>query len=241
MLERSYLPQFLKLSKNARVWIRGVCAWIESTCLWTGVLLVFFGFGRAIYDALSWLKTTHTTGYTNGLLLFDLGVTQQQTGSNVFQGLTRWAGLEKIVHVLLNWPVWTGLIAMGVLMFSVSNAINRKLAETEQHSGTEPSCSQSLEIAASRRVNWQEIGYRLARLLKCCLRMIPGMKRVKTGIRTATIWITGLSASAILGGLIAERYFSFGFDENGGWGVLAGVSAFTCARLWISSRRASTQ
>ena len=51
-------------------------------------------------------------------------------------------------------------------------------------------------------------------------------------MRTVFIWIFGLLASAIVGGIIGSR-----FDADGGnyllGGMLAGMLAFACIRLWL--------
>jgi uncharacterized membrane protein YfcA len=51
--------------------------------------------------------------------------------------------------------------------------------------------------------------------------------------RTIAIWVFGLLASAIIGGLVGSRLAtSYGSDE-GFWGVLAAMFAFACIRLWL--------
>jgi hypothetical protein len=56
--------------------------------------------------------------------------------------------------------------------------------------------------------------------------------------RTIAIWIFGLLASGLVGGLIG-----FLIDRSGGLGplvgVLAGLFAFPCIRLWLAERRES--
>jgi hypothetical protein len=53
-------------------------------------------------------------------------------------------------------------------------------------------------------------------------------------MRTIGIWIAGLLASGIFGGLIGDRFLSSGvYSETGVWGFLGGMLAFTCARLWL--------
>lgn len=75
--------------------------------VWTAVagLLCLGALVTAGMDVLSWLRTAHSTGLTNGRLLADLGMVNQQTG---------WLGLQKILDVLLGWPAWTGLFAAAV-------------------------------------------------------------------------------------------------------------------------------
>jgi hypothetical protein len=53
--------------------------------------------------------------------------------------------------------------------------------------------------------------------------------------RTIAIWVFGLLASAIFGGLIADRFLSSGYSEAGVWGFLGGIFAFACLRLWMNA------
>jgi len=57
-------------------------------------------------------------------------------------------------------------------------------------------------------------------------------------MRTTGIWVAGLLASGIFGSLIAEKFLaaypSPGAPEAG-LGVLGGMLAFTCLRLWLAS------
>jgi hypothetical protein len=52
--------------------------------------------------------------------------------------------------------------------------------------------------------------------------------------RTIAIWIFGLLASAILGGMAGGRLDTGYSDANAFWGVLAGMFAFVCLRLWLA-------
>ena len=69
------------------------------------------------------------------------------------------------------------------------------------------------------------------------------MVQQETGglMRTATIWVAGLLASGIFGGLIGDKFLSRPWFEAGGgleggiWGFLGGVLAFTCLRLWLAT------
>ena len=57
-------------------------------------------------------------------------------------------------------------------------------------------------------------------------------------MRTTAIWIAGLLASGIFGGLIGDRFLSSGlYSESGVWGFLGGMLSFTCARLWLAAPR----
>jgi hypothetical protein len=56
--------------------------------------------------------------------------------------------------------------------------------------------------------------------------------------RTVSIWITGLLASALtsagVGALIGNSAAIYNAD---GTGLIAGIAAFTCLRLWLAERR----
>jgi hypothetical protein len=61
-------------------------------------------------------------------------------------------------------------------------------------------------------------------------------------MRTFFIWLTGILASAIVGGFIADTVSTNPYSGNGVWGALAGPLIFTCARLWLTqSHPSSTQ
>ncbi|HEU5020192.1 MAG TPA: hypothetical protein VFT69_19695 [Pseudolabrys sp.] len=64
-----------------------------------------------------------------------------------------------------------------------------------------------------------------------------GLIHVGTKIRTVAIWATGLFASGIIGGVIGGQ-FSSGYESEGFPGILAGMLAFACARLWLGERKA---
>jgi hypothetical protein len=55
--------------------------------------------------------------------------------------------------------------------------------------------------------------------------------------RTIAIWVFGLFASAMIGGMIAN-YFMGGATDV--FGALAGMSAFACVRLWLAGAIAKT-
>ena len=57
-------------------------------------------------------------------------------------------------------------------------------------------------------------------------------------IRTIAIWFFGVVASALIGGLIAERLQPFYTYDAGPWGALAGICAFACIRLWVGKKSA---
>jgi uncharacterized membrane protein YfcA len=52
--------------------------------------------------------------------------------------------------------------------------------------------------------------------------------------RAIAIWIFGLLASAIIGGF-AGAHLSETYDAALFWGAFAGISAFTCLRLWLAA------
>ena len=57
---------------------------------------------------------------------------------------------------------------------------------------------------------------------------------------TVALWIFGLLASAIFGAMIGN-YLASGYEFGGFWGLFGGMFAFSCARLWWSSRARSTR
>jgi uncharacterized membrane protein len=59
--------------------------------------------------------------------------------------------------------------------------------------------------------------------------------------RTAILWTTGILASGIIGGMLAAVVGQIVQDHEDPWffvGVLAGMCAFVCARLWLAERKA---
>jgi hypothetical protein len=72
-------------------------------------------------------------------------------------------------------------------------------------------------------------------------------------MRTVGIWVSGLLASFIVGAFIGSIFdhayngvpaigpprlaFMAGFDANALMGGIAGLLIFTCARLWLTSRK----
>jgi hypothetical protein len=67
--------------------------------------------------------------------------------------------------------------------------------------------------------------------------MLSGKLRKGGVMRTFGIWVFGLLASAIVGGLVGDRLYT-GYGSDGGFfGVLAGMFAFACARLWLGQSR----
>lgn len=55
-------------------------------------------------------------------------------------------------------------------------------------------------------------------------------------MRTLGIWIFGLLASLIVGGIIGSRFDRGYSDISGTFGAIAGAFSFACARLWLAPR-----
>jgi hypothetical protein len=51
-------------------------------------------------------------------------------------------------------------------------------------------------------------------------------------MRTFGIWIFGLLASALIGGMAANYFMGRDMDV---FGALTGMAVFACARLWLAS------
>jgi hypothetical protein len=51
-------------------------------------------------------------------------------------------------------------------------------------------------------------------------------------MRTFGIWVFGLIASAMIGGMAANYFMGRDMDVFGG---LTGMAVFACARLWLAS------
>jgi hypothetical protein len=56
-------------------------------------------------------------------------------------------------------------------------------------------------------------------------------------MRTFGIWLFGLLASAIIGGLVGSAFNGPYGGDNGVWGALAIMLAFACVRLWLGQAR----
>jgi uncharacterized membrane protein YeaQ/YmgE (transglycosylase-associated protein family) len=55
-------------------------------------------------------------------------------------------------------------------------------------------------------------------------------------VRTIAIWVFGLLASAIVGGVIGMMAVDLTHDPGTGWlGALAGIFGFACLRLWLAA------
>jgi len=63
------------------------------------------------------------------------------------------------------------------------------------------------------------------------------MERWLRMARAIGIWIFGLLASAIVGGIMGGKIPS-GYDDEAVSGALAGMFAFACIRLWLGEIRA---
>jgi hypothetical protein len=51
-------------------------------------------------------------------------------------------------------------------------------------------------------------------------------------MRTVGIWLFGLLASAMIGGMVAHYFMGTNMDVFGG---LTGMAVFACARLWLAA------
>jgi hypothetical protein len=56
-------------------------------------------------------------------------------------------------------------------------------------------------------------------------------------MRTFAIWLFGLLASALVGGLLGTLFDKGPYDNNWFWGFLAGMFAFTFLRLWLAGSK----
>ena len=54
--------------------------------------------------------------------------------------------------------------------------------------------------------------------------------------RTIALWVFGLFASGMIGGMIAN-HFGFGQNDTAIFGGLACMAAFACVRLWATEKR----
>jgi hypothetical protein len=52
-------------------------------------------------------------------------------------------------------------------------------------------------------------------------------------LRVVALWVFGLLASAIIGGIVGSRLSTDAYSDYGVWGALAGMFAFACIRLWF--------
>ncbi len=56
-------------------------------------------------------------------------------------------------------------------------------------------------------------------------------------MRIVAIWLAGLLASGIFGWLVDEKFLSTTFFPDGGPGMIGGMLAFVCVRLWLATPR----
>ena len=54
-------------------------------------------------------------------------------------------------------------------------------------------------------------------------------------MRNGAIWFAGLLASGIFGWLVDARFLSTTFFPDGGPGMIGGMLAFACIRLWLTA------
>lgn len=62
--------------------------------------------------------------------------------------------------------------------------------------------------------------------------------RIVAWLRTLAIWVLGVLAAWIWGGLIGAALETKLYGSAELLGAIAGVAAFACARLWWDGRRA---
>jgi hypothetical protein len=53
-------------------------------------------------------------------------------------------------------------------------------------------------------------------------------------LRLVALWISGLFACAMAGGMVAHYFYPWSGDIFGG---LIGIAAFVCGRLWTTEKR----
>jgi hypothetical protein len=53
-------------------------------------------------------------------------------------------------------------------------------------------------------------------------------------VRTFGVWLFGLLASGIFGGMIGNQFF---YPDGGFFGLVGGMCTFACVRLWLSPKR----
>jgi hypothetical protein len=56
-------------------------------------------------------------------------------------------------------------------------------------------------------------------------------------MRTLGIWVSGLLASALVGGLIGNKLGTDYSGDSAALGGIAGMCAFACVRLWLGQNR----
>lgn len=56
-------------------------------------------------------------------------------------------------------------------------------------------------------------------------------------LRLVTLWVSGLIACGVTGGAIGDYINPNPYAGGSVFGFLAGISAFTCARLWVNDAR----
>ncbi len=60
-------------------------------------------------------------------------------------------------------------------------------------------------------------------------------------LKLMTLWFSGLLACGLLGGAIGDYINPNPYAGGSVIGFLAGISAFTCARLWVKDGREKSQ
>ena len=54
------------------------------------------------------------------------------------------------------------------------------------------------------------------------------------------VWVFGLSASALAGGLVGSRLESLYSNDGDLWGALVAMFTFACLRLWLAAKGSTT-
>ena len=113
---------------------------------------------------------------------------------------------------LRNWSKLMFVLFLVTGMFGALFTMHMRVMPKEKKSG--------LEQAAKHNISGQ----------------VESGERDGSGMaRTIAIWIFGLLASAIIGGLVGSRLqpmYSYDWEV---WGALAGMFTFACLRLWLAA------
>jgi hypothetical protein len=54
------------------------------------------------------------------------------------------------------------------------------------------------------------------------------------------VWVFGLSASALAGGLVGSRLEPLYSNDGDLWGALVAMFTFACLRLWLAAKGSTT-
>jgi hypothetical protein len=198
--------------------------------------LSLFGVGYMLYSTFGWLTTIPL--WAAAIIAFPIVVLLffvcREVWRKNWDEVGRWMLLMlffisvafgiRVLGKALDWSVTTDikvfvgywLLLLGILLFN-------KLTEW----------------VMDRRVSRKYNAWRAAGMPPVFAMPTTNADRKEQKMRTAGIWICGLLASAIVGGIVGSR-----FDETsslyGGtiywlWGILAGLLTFACVRLWTTT------